>query len=373
MATIREVTQYLESFAPRSWQESWDNSGLNVGNPDNEVRGILLALDFTQDVIDEAINIGANLIITHHPILFKQLIRNLTGASNLEQVIIKAIKNDIALYSMHTNLDSWIYGINRRIAGLLGLENLKIFDNLQGKLKKLVTFVPKDYVQQVREAIFSAGAGVIGNYDWCSFNTEGYGTFRAQPGTNPFVGEIGKVHQEPEVRIETIFPEHLTGRVIQALISSHPYEEVAYDIYPLDNDFPIAGMGLSGEFSEPIDEREFLELVAKKLDTPVLKHSRFLGKKIKKLVICTGGCGFLLDKVIASGADAFLLGDTDYHKFFAAQDKILLVEAGHYETEKFAIDIFYDLLRKKFNTFAIRKVSKNYNFVNYFINKDYTV
>ena len=371
MATIKEVTQYLESFAPRSWQENWDNAGLNVGNPDWEVKGILLALDFTPDVIDEAIEIGANLIITHHPILFKKLIRNLTGASNLEATIIKAIKNDIALYSMHTNLDFWIYGINRRIAELLGLKNLKIFDSLRGKLKKLVTFVPEAYVQKVREAIFKAGAGVIGNYDWCSFNAKGYGTFRAQPGTHPFVGEIGKLHEEPEVRVETIFPEHLTSKIIKALLDSHPYEEVAYDIYPLDNEYPIAGTGLSGEFEEPMDEREFLELVANKVDIPVLKHSRFIGRPIKKVVICTGGCGFLVEKVIASGADAFLLGDSDYHNFFTAQDKLLMVEAGHYETEKFAIDIFYDLLTEKFNTFAIRKISKNYNFVNYFVNKSH--
>ncbi len=367
MVTVREVINYLESYIPRSWQESWDSVGLHTGSPDMEVKGILLAVDFTCDVLQEAIDTGCNLVITHHNINFPKYVKGLTGETNLEKVIIKAIKNDLALYSMHTNLDFWINGINKVIADKLGLKDVRIFQPKRGELRKLVTFVPRDYAEQVRNAIFEAGAGVIGNYDSCSYNVEGYGTFRAQEGANPFVGEIGKVHYEEEVRVETIFPKHLTGKVVSSLLAAHPYEEVAYDIYPLENEYPLAGLGIRGVFPGPVDEKEFLRKVSEIMDIPVLKHSRLLGKLVQDVVICSGGCAFIVDDVIKSGADAFLIGDSNYHYFFNAQNNLLMVEAGHYETEKFAIDVFYDLLIRKFNTFVIRKISKNYNFVHYFI------
>ncbi len=370
MATIGQVISYLESFAPRSWQENWDNSGLHTGDKNAIVTGVLLAVDFTEQVLDEAIEIGANLIITHHPILFDRNVKSLTGSNNYERVLIKAIKNDLALYSMHTNLDAWTKGINWRIGEALGLENMRVFLPKKGDLRKLVTFVPKDYAEKVRNAIFQAGAGVIGNYDSCSYNVEGYGSFRAMEGANPFVGEIGKIHYEPEVRVETIFPKHLTNQVISALIAAHPYEEVAYDVYPLENESPLAGTGIIGEFPQPMKELDLLKLIAQKLNVKVLKHSEFINRPIEKIVICSGGCAFLVDQVIAAGVQAFLIGDSNYHYFFNAQGNLLMIEAGHYETEKFAIDIFYDLLVKKFNTFVIRKISKNYNFVHYFVNED---
>ncbi len=367
MATIAEVTAYLESFMPRSWAEAWDAPGLHTGDPSVIVQGVLLTVDFTEDVLDEAIEIGANLVIAHHPILFDKNIKSLTGANNYERVLIKAIKNDLALYSIHTNLDFWHKGINKIIADRLGLKNTRIFQPKRGELRKLVTFVPKDYAEKVRQAIFEAGAGVIGNYDSCSYNVEGYGSFRAMEGANPFVGQIGQIHYEPEVRVETIFPKHLTGKVLSALLEAHPYEEVAYDIYPLENEYPLAGTGLIGSFPEPVKEKDFLQKVADAIDTDVLMHSRLTGKPVETVVICSGGCAFLVDDVIRAGADAFLIGDSNYHYFFNAQNNVLMVEAGHYETEKFAIDVFYDLLVKKFNTFVIRKISKNYNFVHYFI------
>jgi len=366
MATIREVISYLESFMPRTYQESWDNSGLHTGNPDSEVSGVMLTVDLTEEVLDQAIDNNCNLIISHHPILFARFIKNLTGSNNYEKIIIKAIKHDLALYSMHTNLDFWEKGINYRICQALGLVNCKILKPLKGYIKKLVTFVPESHAEKVREAIFSAGAGHIGNYDSCSYNIHGQGSFRALDGANPFVGEVGKIHFEPEVRIETILPAHLTSRVISAMLEAHPYEEVAYDIYPLENENPRFGLGMIGDIDE-ISYKDFLEKVAKVFDSAVLQYSKPVKETIKKVAICSGGCGMIINDAIAAGSDALIIGETDYHKFFDVRGNLLLVTAGHYETEKFAIDVFYDLLKEKFNNFAIRKIKGDYNLINYYI------
>ncbi len=366
MTAIGEVISYLESLIPPSYQESWDNSGLHTGEISQEVKGVLLTVDITDQVIDEAIEKNCNLIISHHPILFDRYIKRLTGSNNYEKLIIKAIKNDIALYSMHTNLDFYDKGINYQLCKRLSLKNCRVLKPLQGWLKKLVTFVPHDFAEKVRQALFLAGAGHIGNYDSCSYNTEGQGTFRALEGANPFVGDIGKIHFESEVRVETIFPKHITGQVVKALLEAHPYEEVAYDIYPLENDYPRAGIGMIGEI-EAISENDFLSLVKKSLDVQVLQYSKPHGRMVKKVAVCSGSCGFILNDAIAQGADALLTGETNYHTFFDARDKILLVTAGHYETEKFAIDVFYDLINEKFNNFAVRKAQTAHNLINYYI------
>ncbi len=367
MPQIKDIIQYLESFAPQSFKESWDNPGLNVGNPEADVKGILLTLDFTQEIIDLAIEKNANLIISHHPILFDRFVKNLTGQNNYQKLIIQAIKNDIALYSMHTNLDFYAQGINYRICKLLNLNNPQVFKPKNDYLRKIVTFVPESYADKVRTALFEAGAGHIGNYDSTSYNTNGFGTFRALQGANPFVGQIGQLHKEPEIRIETIFPKHLTSKIIKALIAAHPYEEVAYDIYPLENKYPGAGLGCIGSFTQPIDEQQLLELIADRLNTKVLLHSEFVGQKIQQMVVCTGTCAFLIQDVINAGAQALLTGDASYHYFFDAKYNALLIAAGHYETEKYAIDIFYDLLTEKFNNINIFKTEKDYNFVHYYI------
>ncbi len=366
MTTVKQIIAYLESIIPPSYQESWDNSGLHVGNTEQQVKGVLLAVDFTQEVINEAIEKNCNLIITHHPILFDRYIKRLTGSNNYERLIINAIKNDIALYSMHTNLDAHDKGINYRICQSLGLRNCKILMPMQGWLKKLVTFVPLEHAKAVRQALFNAGAGYIGNYDSCSYNINGQGTFRALEGANPFVGEIGKIHYENEIRIETIFPKNITSKVINALLNAHPYEEVAYDIYPVENEYYRAGTGMIGEI-KPVNEDKFLEQVKQALNATVLQYSQKTGHTIKKVAICSGGCGFIINNAIKAGADALIIGETDYHKFFEVRGRILLITAGHYETEKFAIDVFYDLIHEKFNNFAVHKAKTALNLVNYYI------
>ncbi len=366
MPTVKEVITFLESVIPPSYQESWDNSGLHAGDTDQEVSGVLLTVDLTDEVLDEAIASGCNLVISHHPILFDRYIKRLTGSNNYEKLLIKAIKNDLVLYSMHTNLDFFDRGINYRLCQILGLKNCVILKPLQGWLKKLVTFVPEDYAGKVRADLFAAGAGHIGNYDFCSYNLTGQGTFRALDGANPFVGDIGKIHFEPEVRIETIFPKHLTGKIISALLQAHPYEEVAYDIYPLDNEYQRAGIGMIGEI-EPIEEKAFLSLVQDALNAQVLQYSQLTGRQVKKVAICSGSCGFILGDAIAHGADALLTGETSYHTFLDARGKLLLITAGHFETEKFAIDVFYDLIKEKFDNFAVRKAENAQNLINYHI------
>jgi len=367
MTYIKDVISYLEEFIPPSFQESWDNSGLITGNINDQITGILLSVDFTEEVLQEAIDKKCNLLIAHHPILFDRYIKKgITGSNNYEKLLIKAIKNDLALYAMHTNLDFHNRGINYVICKKLGVKNCKILKPFRNWLKKLVTFVPENHAEKVRKSLFEAGAGFIGNYDSCSYNVLGQGSFRALEGANPFVGNLGKIHFEPEIRIETIFPKHLTNKIIDALLASHPYEEVAYDIYPLDNEYINAGIGIIG-YIDPISEHDFLALVKERLNTKVLQYSKPRKKKIAKIAICSGGCGFLLNDAVSKGADAFLTGETNYHSFFDALDKIFLVSAGHFETEKYAIDIFYDLIKEKFNNFVVYKTQKGKNLINYYI------
>ncbi len=360
---IKELINFIEARFPLDYQESYDNSGLLVGDENQEISKVLLSIDVDESVIEEAKQTGANLIISHHPIIFKPLYR-LTGATFQERTVIEAIKSGIALYAAHTSLDAAFDGINKKIAERLGLQKLRLLDPLKGKLKKLVTFVPADYAAKVREAIFSAGAGVIGNYDSCSYNLEGTGTFRAGENTNPFVGEKGKLHFEPEIRIETIFPEHLTGKVIAKMLEAHPYEEPAYDIYPLENTYPKYGFGLIGEFEKPVSEEEFLDLLKNALKIKCLKHSPLQGKEIKQVGICSGACDFMTSKAIAKGLDAFISGEFKYSTYIMAKNQgILIAEAGHFETEILSVEIFYNLITKNFSNFAV-EISKFQNPVN---------
>ncbi len=362
---IADVVSYLEEIAPLSLQESYDNAGLIVGNPNTEINSVLLSVDVTESVVEEALQLGANLIISHHPIVFSGL-KRFNGNNYIERVVIKAIKNDIAIYAAHTNLDSLLQkGVNSKICEKLGLVNTKILSPSKGKLNKLVVFVPVNNAKQVRDAMFDAGAGNIGNYDSCSFNANGKGSFKATADANPYVGEKNKLHFEEEIRIETVVPKHLLGKVISAMIKVHPYEEVAYDVYSLNNVWNEVGAGMVGELVEPINELDFLRFVKERFNCEVIKYTQLLNRKVKKIAVCGGAGSFLLNDAIRSKADVFITGDFKYHQYLDAENRIVIADIGHYESEQFTKELFYELLMGKFSTFAIHLTNVNTNPIKY--------
>ncbi|MCE3225976.1 MAG: Nif3-like dinuclear metal center hexameric protein [Bacteroidetes bacterium] len=363
---IHDIISEIENFAPLAYQEDYDNCGLITGDRNAEASGVLLSLDCIESVVDEAIENKCNLIIAHHPILFSGL-KKITGSNYIERTIIKAIKNDIAIYAAHTNVDNVINGVNYKIAEKLGLVNLKILAPKADLLRKLVTYVPESHHQSVLDALFKAGCGHIGNYDHCSFNTNGTGTFRGNENSDPFLGKPGELSREAEIKIETVFEGSKESSVLTALIEAHPYEEVAYDVYRLSTRFNKVGSGLIGELKNGLEEDQFLALVKKSLQSECLKFTKKTGKIVKKVALCGGSGRFLLKNAINSKSDAFITSDFKYHEFFDAEGKILLIDAGHYETEQFTPEIFYDIIRKKFPTFAIRLSKIKTNPVNYFL------
>lgn len=361
---LKEIISVLESFAPLYYQESYDNSGLLIGDEQQEISSAILSVDVTEEVVDEAIETGSNLIIAHHPVIFTG-IKKLTGKNYTERSVIKAIKNNICVYASHTNLDNIKDGVNSVICKKLGLVNCKILNPLKGDLKKLVTFIPTDHADKVRHAVFNAGAGVIGEYDQCSYNLEGYGTFRGSENSNPFAGQKGQLSFEKELRFETIFPSGLQTRIIKALLEAHPYEEVAYDIYPLENAYEKAGSGMIGETTEPVKTMDFLKTVKSIFHAGVLRHSPVIKAQISKVAVCGGGGSFLIENAIRSGADLFITGEMKYHQFFEAENNMVVADIGHFESEQFTKDIFYELLMKNFSNFAVRLSKVNTNPINY--------
>ncbi len=361
---VGDIVSFFEQLAPLSYQESYDNSGLIIGDRQMEIKSVLLTLDITPDVVNEAIQVGANVIVAHHPIIFSGL-KRITGSNYVEQSVILAIKNDIAIYAAHTNFDSIKDGVNFAIARKLGIKNPEILQPLANELVKLVTFIPKDYAEKVRLAIFDAGAGHIGNYDCCSYNVDGFGTFRGNDSTNPFVGEKGKIHQEPEVRLETIMPKSIQAKVLDALFSSHPYEEVAYDLYPLNNRYNEVGMGMVGDMESAMAPMDFLRFVKSAFNAGCVRYTELPSKNIQRVAFCGGSGASFLKAAMAAKADAFITGDFKYHQFFDAEGKILIADIGHYESEQFTIDLFYDYLSKKFPNFAVLKSKIKTNPINY--------
>lgn len=360
---LKEITAHLESIAPLAYQESYDNAGLICGNGDMEITAALICLDSTEAVLDEAIANGCNLVIAHHPIVFSGL-KKFNGNNYVERVIMKAIKNDIAIYAAHTNLDNVHNGVNAKIAEKLGLKNCRVLSPLKGKLLRLITFCPEEKADEVRKAIFSAGAGTIGNYDECSFNSIGTGTFRAGENTDPYVGKLGEQHHEKEVKIETVLPSHLESRVLSAMIKAHPYEEVAYDLIPLQNKHTQVGSGLIGELEE-IEEMAFLKHLKSAMKTNGIRYTALKGKKVKKVAVCGGSGSFLLQDAIRAGADVFVTADFKYHQFFDAENQIVIADVGHYESEQYTSELFYEILQKKFSTFALHLSKINTNPINY--------
>ena len=361
---LNDLTTFLDSAVPLSFQEGYDNAGLQVGSPDKEISSALLTLDVTEEVLDEAGYAGCDVIISHHPVIFGGL-KQLSGKNATERIVLKAVKQDVAIYSAHTNLDVLENGVSRKMAEKLGLKNVKVLVPLRNRLLKLVSFIPEDHLEKVSEAVFSAGAGVIGGYEKCSFAAAGNGSFLPGDGTKPFAGEKGKLHYEKEVRFETVLFAHMKSRVVRALLEAHPYEEVAYDLYPLENDNVRTGMGCTGEFSEPLSEIEFLKLLGSVFSAKGIRCSKPTGKEIRKVALCGGAGGQLINEAIASGAGAYVTGDIRYHSFFEAGSKILLADIGHFESEKFSTEILYDLIIKKFPTFALRFSEVNTNPINY--------
>jgi dinuclear metal center YbgI/SA1388 family protein len=363
---IGEIISLLESVAPSSLQESYDNAGLLTGNNAWECTGIITTLDATEAVVQEAISKKCNLIVAHHPIIFGGL-RKITGKNYVEQTVIAAIKNDIAIYAIHTNLDNVLHGVNAAIADKLGLVNRSILQPKNDTLKKLYTFVPVEFAENVRSAIFNAGGGHISKYSECSFNTAGQGTFKPGVGTNPFTGKVGIRHTEDEIKMEMIFPAWQEKPILAAMTDAHPYEEVAYDIVSLDNQNQQAGSGLLGELPEAITETALLELLRQKFNLSVIRHTPLLGRPVKKIALCGGAGSFLTGAAVASGADFYITGDVKYHEFFDANSRLVIADIGHYESEQFSIDLLFDILTQKFPTFAIQKTGVKTNPVHYFL------
>ncbi|MBO9619496.1 MAG: Nif3-like dinuclear metal center hexameric protein [Niabella sp.] len=362
--TIGSVVQVLESFAPPALQENYDNAGLLTGHPALACTGILCCLDATEAVLDEAIAKQCNLVVAHHPIIFSGL-KKINGSNYIERVVIKAIKHDVALYAIHTNLDNVIEGVNAQIAAKLGLVNLKILAPKEGLLEKLFFFVPAEAADEVLNALFAAGGGAIGNYTECSFRVSGKGTFLPGAKANPYSGSIGTRHEGEELKIELLYPAHLRTKMVAVLKQNHPYEEVAYELIAVKNPHQEIGAGISGELPEAMDAIDFLEKLKTSFGLSVVKHTALLGKKIKKVSVCGGAGSFLIKNAINSGSDIYITSDIKYHEFFDADGQIIIADIGHYESEQFTIDLLYGILREKFLNFAVLKTTVNTNPVKY--------
>lgn len=362
--TISIITQYLENWAHPSLQESYDNAGLLVGEPNMECTGVLVTLDITEAVIQEAIAHGCNLIVAHHPIIFSGL-KRLTGANYVERTVMLALRENVALYAAHTNLDNVADGVNHKIAERLGLINTAILSPKHQLLKKLAVYTPDSHVELVRDALFMAGAGAIGQYDACSYNTTGIGTFRGQEGTNPFIGQPGELRKEAETKIEVIFPSWTEGELLAAMREAHPYEEVAYDILQLDNAHQLVGSGMIGILPTPMEGMDFLHMVKEKMATACIRYTPLPNRLITKVAVCGGAGSFLLPTAMRAGADIFITADYKYHQFFDADGSITIADIGHYESEQFTIQLIADKLREKFSNFAVRLTEINTNPIQY--------
>jgi dinuclear metal center YbgI/SA1388 family protein len=363
---ISDIVAHLESLAPPVYQESYDNAGLLTGSGAWECTGVLTTLDVTEEVVREAVTRGCNLIVAHHPIIFGGL-KKISSGNYVGRAVIAAIKGDIAVYAIHTNLDNMIAGgVNGRIAEKLGLLGGRALQPSTGTLQKLYCFVPIDHVEKVRAAIFAAGAGHIGEYSECSYSVKGAGTFKGGPGTQPFVGTPGVRHTEEEVRLEMILPVHLSRTVVQAMITAHPYEEPAYDLVSLANTHPGIGAGLVGELPEALEEKVFLDRLREVFGVPVIRHTRLTGQLVKRVAVCGGAGSFLISKALAAGANFYVTSDVKYHEFFDANDRLVLADIGHFESEQFTIDLLFQVLREKFHNFAILKSETKTNPISYY-------
>ena len=366
---VKEITNYLEEFAPLQYQESYDNAGLIVGSLEMEVIGALICVDSIESVIDEAIDKKCNLIIAHHPIIFSGL-KKLNGNGYVERVVIKAIKHDIAIYAAHTNLDNIVSGVNRKIADKLNLSNVSILAPKSNILSKLVTLCPVDKADEVRDALFNAGAGKIGEYSECSYSSIGEGTFMASANASPYIGEKGQRHTEKETKIEVVFPAHLKGKLLHGLKLAHPYEEVAYDIIQLENNWNGIGSGMIGELEVEMSEQNFLKYISNVFNAKCVRYTSLLKKPIKRVAICGGSGSFLIKNAIAARADVFITSDVKYHEFFDSDNQIVVMDVGHYESEQYTSELFYEIISEKFPTFALHLTKMDTNSIKYYYGRD---
>lgn len=362
--TIGEIINMLETVAPPSLQESYDNSGLLTGRRSDECSGVLVSLDVTDAVLREAVDKGCNLLVAHHPMIFRGL-KRIDEGEPTGRLTAFAIRHHIAVYAMHTNLDNVIDGVNGVLADRFGLTNRRILQPMPGQLMKLACMIPAGHLEAVSEAVFAAGAGQIGLYGECGFTTEGVGTFKPLSGANPYLGSIGTREIVQEQRWEVVFPAWLEGKVMASLRSAHPYEEIAYELIRLSNDLQGVGSGVIGLLPELMEEAAFLDMAKTVSGLPVLRHSPLTGRRIHRVALCGGAGAFLIKRAIAAGADAYLTGDLKYHDFFEPDRQLLLGDIGHYESEHSAVDLLYGILTKKNYTFAVQKSATDTNPVNY--------
>ncbi len=363
--TVQDVINHLEELAPLAYAEDFDNVGLLVGNKTEKVTGVLVTLDTLEAVVDEAIDNDCNLIVSFHPIIFKGL-KKITGKNYVERVVLKAIQNNIAIYAIHTALDNAIQGVNDMICNTLELIDKTILIPQPETIKKLTTYVPTGEAEALRTALFKVGAGNIGNYSNCSFNTDGLGSYQANENANPTLGEKGKTHYENETQISVTFPKHLESRILKTLFKTHSYEEVAYDIITIENKNQNIGMGMIGSLKTPMTETDFLTFLKTKMKTRCVRHSTLLNKPIKKVAVLGGSGSFAIQAAKVAGADAFVTADLKYHDFFSAENSILLTDIGHYESEQFTKNLLVAYLTKKITNFAIILSKTNTNPVKYF-------
>jgi dinuclear metal center YbgI/SA1388 family protein len=361
---IKEIISVLEEMAPLAYAEDFDNVGLLVGNSETEATGVLICHDALESVLEEAIAMDCNLVVCFHPILFSG-IKKITGKNYVERSIIKAIKNDIAIYAVHTALDNHQEGVNKIFCNALGLKNTKILIPKENFIRKLLTYTIAENAEKLRNALFDAGAGNIGNYEDCSFSSKGIGTYMGNENSNPQLGERFEFVQGDEIKIEVTFEKHLESKILKALFSNHVYEEVAYEVYELQNKHQNIGLGMVGEFETPMDEQDFLLFVKEKMTSEAIRHSSFLGKPIKKVAVLGGSGSYAIKKAISSGADAFLTADLKYHQFYEAENRLLLADIGHFESERHTKNYIVDYLRKKILNFAIILSEENTNPVKY--------
>ena len=367
MTKIKDLTSFLEKLAPTAYQESYDNAGLIVGNPNTLVQGVLLSLDCTEAVIDEAIAQNCNIVVAHHPIVFKGL-KKINGKNYVERTVIKAIKNDIAIYAIHTNLDHVFGGVNYKIASLLGLDSVRILAPKANLLSKLTVFVPSTNTQPLLDALHKAGAGQIGNYEQCSFVVNGTGTFKGNEDSTPVWGNKLEITKVNEDRIEVVFPTYLNSKMIVAMKAAHPYEEVAYYLSNLENTNQEVGAGAIGLLTEAMNNQQFLKHLCQAMNLKVIKHTASIDRPIQKVAVCGGAGSFLLKDAIAQGADVFVTADYKYHEFFDAEGQIMICDIGHYESEVCTKEILYDYLSKEFTNFATLISQVNTNPVFYYCN-----
>ncbi|MTG98689.1 MULTISPECIES: Nif3-like dinuclear metal center hexameric protein [Myroides] len=361
---IREFIPLMEELAPLSYAEDFDNVGLLVGSYEQEISGVLVCHDALEEVVDEAIEKHCNLIVCFHPILFSGL-KKITGKNYVERAVIKAIKNDIAIFAIHTALDNHQEGVNKIFCDTLGISNPKILIPKANYIQKLVTYVPVKDVESVRESLFKAGAGAIGNYDNCSFMSKGQGTFKGNEKSNPVIGQQNVEERVEEVKLEVTFEKHLQASILKSLFASHPYEEVAYEVYQLENKLQNVGMGMIGELDVAMDEVAFLQMVKDKTQTGGIRHSAFLGKPIKRVAVLGGSGAFAIQSALAQKADAYITADLKYHEFYQAENQIVLADIGHFESERYIKNYIVEYLKKKMTTFAVILSNVNTNPVNY--------